>query len=34
MGFLDGPLGYNRLNSPKNIGVSREGVIFFFDSGN
>lgn len=34
MGFLDGPLGYNRLNSPRNLGVSREGVIFFFDSGN
>ena len=33
-GFLDGPLGYNRLNSPKNIGVSRKGVVYFFDSGN
>ena len=32
-GFLDGPLGYNRLNSPSNIGVSREGVVYFFDSG-
>ena len=23
LGFLDGPLGYNRLNNPTNIGVSR-----------
>lgn len=33
-GFLDGPIGYNRLNSPRNIGVSRKGVVYFFDSGN
>jgi len=33
-GFLDGPLGYNRLNSPSSLGVSREGVVYFFDSGN
>ena len=33
-GFLDGPMQYNRLDSPKNLGVSRKGVIYFFDSGN
>lgn len=33
-GFLDGPLGYNRLNMPSHMGISREGVLFFFDSGN
>jgi hypothetical protein len=33
-GFVDGPVGYNRLNTPINIGVSRKGVIYFFDSGN
>ena len=33
-GFLDGPLGYNRLSFPTNIGVTREGVVYFFDSGN
>ena len=33
-GFLDGPLGYNRLNQPTNLGVSRKGVVYFFDSGN
>jgi hypothetical protein len=32
-GFLDGPLGYNRLESPSNLGVTREGVVYFFDSG-
>lgn len=31
---MDGPLGYNRLNSPSNLGVSRQGVLYFFDSGN
>ena len=33
-GFLDGPVNYNRLNTPTNIGVSRKGMIYFFDSGN
>lgn len=33
-GFIDGPLGYNRLSYPRNLGVSREGTLFFFDSGN
>jgi hypothetical protein len=33
-GFLDGPLGYNQLSRPTNLGVSREGVVYFFDSGN
>jgi len=33
-GFRDGPINYNRLNSPTNIGVSRKGIIYFFDSGN
>jgi hypothetical protein len=33
-GFMDGPLGYNRLSNPTNLGVSREGVLYFFDSGN
>lgn len=33
-GFKDGPLGYNRLNTPTNLGVSRQGVLYFFDSGN
>lgn len=33
-GFLDGPIEYNRLSKPTNIGVSRKGVIYFFDSGN
>ena len=26
-------MGYNRLSSPTNLGVSREGVLYFFDSG-
>jgi len=30
-GFLDGPLGFNKLNSPSNIGVDAIGVIYFFD---
>lgn len=32
-GFIDGPFGYNRLSYPRNLGVSREGTLFFFDSG-
>ncbi len=32
-GFIDGPLGYNRLSYPRNLGVSRAGTLFFFDSG-
>lgn len=33
-GFMDGPLGYSKLNKPSNLGVSRKGVIYFFDEGN
>jgi hypothetical protein len=33
-GFLDGPMGYNRLNAPRNLGISRNGTLYFFDSGN
>lgn len=33
-GFLDGPMGYNRLDSPRNLGISRAGTLYFFDSGN
>jgi hypothetical protein len=33
-GFLDGPLGYNRLSSPRNLGISRNGTLYFFDAGN
>lgn len=30
-GFLDGPMGFNRLNKPSNIGVDPQGVMYFFD---
>ncbi len=30
-GFLDGPLGFNRLNKPTSIGVDAKGVVYFFD---
>lgn len=33
-GFMDGPLGYSLLNMPTNLGVSRLGVVYFFDEGN
>ena len=33
-GFLDGPLGFNRINQPSNIGVDAQGVVYFFDEGN
>ena len=33
-GFKDGPLGINLLNQPSNLGVSRIGVVYFFDKGN
>lgn len=33
-GFLDGPLGFNLLNKPSNIGVDALGVVYFFDEGN
>jgi len=32
-GFLDGPLGYNRLYKPSNIGIDSKGIIFFYDLG-
>jgi len=33
-GFLDGPLGFNRLNKPSNLGIDGKGHIYFFDEGN
>lgn len=33
-GFMDGPLGYNLLFEPSNIGVDSEGIIYFYDEGN
>lgn len=33
-GFKDGPLGINRLNTPKGIGIDEDGNLFIFDSGN
>lgn len=33
-GFRDGPFEVNRLNHPKNIGVTRNNEVYFFDSGN
>jgi hypothetical protein len=31
---MDGPQGFNRLNNPKNIGLTRNGDVIFFDWGN
>ena len=33
-GFKDGPLGINRFNNPKGIGVDSYGNVFVYDSGN
>jgi len=33
-GFLDGPLGVNKLNSPGLVGTDEAGNIFVMDSGN
>lgn len=33
-GFMDGPPSFNRLNLPRNIGVTQLGEVVFFDSGN
>ena len=33
-GFSDGPLAISLLNQPSNLGVSRAGVVYFFDQGN
>ena len=33
-GFLDGPLGFNRLNQPSNLGIDAKGIIYFYDEGN
>lgn len=33
-GFTDGPTGFNKLNRPTNLGISRSGVLYFYDEGN
>lgn len=33
-GFTDGPTSFNRLNRPTNLGITRNGVLYFFDEGN
>ena len=33
-GFMDGPLGVNKLSSPDMVGVDTLGNIFVMDSGN
>ena len=33
-GFLDGPIGFNKLNRPTNLGVTRTGDVYFYDLGN
>lgn len=33
-GFKDGPLGINRFNEPKGIGIDSYGNIYVYDSGN
>jgi hypothetical protein len=33
-GFLDGPLGFNLLHLPSNLGIDPKGVLYFFDEGN
>eukprot|EP01022_Parablepharisma_sp_SALTPOND_P028866 TRINITY_DN71933_c0_g1_i1.p1 TRINITY_DN71933_c0_g1~~TRINITY_DN71933_c0_g1_i1.p1 ORF type:complete len:264 (-),score=20.52 TRINITY_DN71933_c0_g1_i1:109-900(-) len=33
-GFMDGPLGVNKLSAPDMVGVDDEGNIFVMDSGN
>ena len=33
-GFKDGPLGVNRFNEPKGIGIDSYGNIYVYDSGN
>ncbi len=33
-GFMDGPFGYNRLNRPTSLGITRTGILYFYDEGN
>ena len=33
-GFTDGPYGFNKLNRPTNLGITRSGDIYFYDEGN
>lgn len=33
-GFMDGPTGFNKLNRPTSLGISRSGVLYFYDEGN
>ena len=33
-GFKDGPLGINRFNEPRGIGIDSYGNIYVYDSGN
>ena len=33
-GFMDGPLGINKLSSPDMVGADDEGNIFVMDTGN
>jgi len=33
-GFKDGPLGYNRLSYPDNMGIDLDGNLYVYDSGN
>ena len=33
-GFTDGPTGFNKLNRPTSLGISRTGVLYFYDQGN
>ena len=33
-GFMDGPFGYNRLNRPTSLGITRTGMLYFYDEGN
>jgi hypothetical protein len=33
-GFTDGPTGFNKLNKPTNLGITRHGILYFYDLGN
>jgi hypothetical protein len=33
-GFTDGPTGFNKLNRPTNLGITRTGTLYFYDEGN
>lgn len=30
-GFMDGPIGFNKLNRPTSLGITRSGVLYFYD---